>query len=343
MTEMNKKILELVEKNASIYELSEITGLTTKQLFHRLNTLKNQGFNIKRKYYYNGDITYQLVKEDITNDTPTILTSKNDIIFEAMLISDLHLSNEYERIDLFYKIYDFCSKYGINIILNLGDVIDGLREPGPKKINTIEKQIEYMLKVYPYDKNILNFLCLGNHDYDTLQTKGIDLSTVLENKRHDIISLGYGIGKLNIKNDTLIVSHPLIGSSRPHREKLNGLFKNKLILCGHRHTMKCSFHSNNSFVYVPSLSDLKDDLFYSFPSALKMTITFNNGYFNSVVFEHLLVSDKIYKLGETKYYLNHTKDNESDIEKNIEVRNPIIVNNNKIKQKIKNNTRYDVD
>ena len=263
MTEINKQILELINKNISLNELIKLTGLSNKQLYHRLNVLKNQGFNIERKYYYNGDITYQLTNQ-IIDETPAILTTKKDEIFEAVLISDLHITNECERLDLLNKVYEFCAKQGINIIINSGDLIDGARGVGIKKIELIEKQIEYMLKVYPYDKNILNFLCLGNHDYDTLQINAIDLSAIINNKRHDIVSLGYEIGKINIKNDTLIVTHPLSGPCRKHRKKLNDMFKNSLILCGHRHTMKCSFHSNNSFVYIPSLSDLKYDMYYTY-------------------------------------------------------------------------------
>ncbi len=350
MTEMNLQILELINKNISLNELMELTGLSNKQLYHRLNLLKNQGFNIERKYYYNGDITYQLVNK-IIDETPAILTTKDDTIFEALLISDLHISDELERIDLLNKAYEFCNKQGINIIINTGDLIDGLRGIGDKKFQSMEKQIEYLLKVYPYDKNILNFLCLGNHDYDTIENSGIDLSTIIQNKRHDIISLGYEIGKINIKNDTLVVTHPLSGPCRKHRKKLNDMFKNSLILCGHRHTMKCSFHSNNSFVYIPSLSDLKYDMYYTFPSAIKMTLTFENGFFHSGIFEHLLISDKVYKLSETKAYLANEKDTSADLGKNIDERNTTISKNktktltskNSKKQKSSCNSRYDID
>jgi len=114
VTEINKKILDLIEKNASVNEISKITGLTNKQLFYRLSLLKNKGYDFERKYYYSGDIVYRLIRDKLTNDIDnngaTILTSKNDNVFKALLISDLHIVNKNERLDFIYKTYDYCIK-----------------------------------------------------------------------------------------------------------------------------------------------------------------------------------------------------------------------------------------
>ena len=149
MTEINRQILELINQNASLNEMSKITGLTNKQLFYRLSKLKNQGYNLKRKYYYNGDICYELVRGIISDDNVAILTRKKDDVFEAMLISDLHISHPNERLDLFYKLYDFCIKQGINIIINSGDLIDDLVIPNNKKFPSFDEKINYLLKMYP--------------------------------------------------------------------------------------------------------------------------------------------------------------------------------------------------
>lgn len=318
MTETNKQILDLINKNASVNEISKITGLTNKQLFHRLNLLKNQGYDFKRKYYYNGDITYQLVKsirdDNKNNNEATVLTSKKGKEFKALLISDLHIGNVKERVDFLDKSYNYCAKEGINIIINGGDLIDGtLCGSGKKKINNIEKQIEYLLKVYPFDKNILNFVCLGNHDYNSITSTGQDLLKVLNNKRHDIISLGYGTGKLNIKNDCIYIKHNI--ENLPKLSSLN----HSLILSGHSHEMKYVQGANNLVVSIPSLSNIKNGI----PGAIKMTLSFNNGFFNVGIFEHLIYSDNIYKVSESQYLLSVGKDTSIDFKKNIEERTPI--------------------
>jgi len=201
MSETNQKILDMILKNASCNEIASATGLSNKQLFHRLNMLKIKGYNFSRKYYYDGEITYKLNKGFQKEKEISLLTSSKDTKFKAVFLSDLHICNEKERLDVFYNVYDFCIKEGINIIINAGDLIDGLLGVNNKKFNTIEEQIEYALKIHPYDKNILNFICLGNHEYDALENSGQNIESVLLNRRHDIVPLGYGIGTLNIKND----------------------------------------------------------------------------------------------------------------------------------------------
>ena len=62
MTETNQKIIDMILKNASVNEISKVTGLSNKQLFYRLNMLKIKGYNFSRKYYYDGEITYKLQK-----------------------------------------------------------------------------------------------------------------------------------------------------------------------------------------------------------------------------------------------------------------------------------------
>ena len=119
MTNTNQLILDLITKNASVNEITSMTGLSHKQLFHRMNMLKIKGYDFKRKYYYNGDICYEMLKgfNDNNPNEVTILTSKKDTQFKALLISDLHLGNIDDTPELLYEVYNYCSKEGINIIL----------------------------------------------------------------------------------------------------------------------------------------------------------------------------------------------------------------------------------
>ena len=180
MSETNQKIMNMILQNASVNEISKATGLSNKQLFYRLNMLRVKGYNFSRKYYYDGEIVYKLQKGFDNPKEISLLTSPSDKEFKAVFISDLHLSNKHDRVDLLNQIYDFCAKEGIHIIINGGDIIDGfLGFENLKKFKTIEEQINYFLKHYPYDKNILNFTCLGNHDYDVLEKVGQNLETIL--------------------------------------------------------------------------------------------------------------------------------------------------------------------
>ena len=58
MSDINKKILELISKGATVNEICAKTGLSNRQLFYRMNMLEIMGYNFSRKYYNNGEILY---------------------------------------------------------------------------------------------------------------------------------------------------------------------------------------------------------------------------------------------------------------------------------------------
>lgn len=299
MSDVNSKILELVKKNYSANEISSVLGITNKQLFYRLNLIKNKGFNIDRKYYSSGEIEY-FVKNSVLDNCDyrnSIFMPKKDETLKTIVISDLHLSSIFENINLLDTIYNYCAKNNIHIIINTGDVNNSVGYSNNKKIyaNSNLKQIEHMLDVYPYDKNILNYILFGNHDYKMLVDDYIDIGNVLENKRHDLISLGFGTGKIRIKNDDIIIRHPLSMEKSKYK-------KNKIIIEGHHH--KAKFIENRQInsikINVPTLSDLiLNEIPFLKNQALEIIFEFNNGLINSIYVKQLYISDMIYVVNET--------------------------------------------
>ena len=297
----NDIILKLINSNATVNEICNITSLSPRQLFHRLNMLKMKGYDFRKKYYYDGEISYDLinsVQNEPKNET-TIITSPEDNEFRAVLISDLHFGSIYESLYKLDAVYDFCIKNGFNIIFNIGDLIDGNTSSSPifLKIKSISKQINHLLEKYPYDKNIVNFICLGNHDYDALSNEVIDLHKIFDLKRHDLVSLGYGYGFINIKNDKIALRHPINGVSR---EKLCE-FSKGILLSGHSHKYKINVGFDYN-VYVPTISDLKLNGENTLPSFLTLNVEFDKGCFKNANYEqYSFFGDKIYKMSEFKH------------------------------------------
>lgn len=231
MNESTLKLLELLKQEKTANEIAKELKISNKQLFKRLLKLKNIGFDFKRKYYYNGDIVYSLY-----NDVPLqsqnsvdIITSPEEQEFEAIVISDLHIGSTDERLDLLNKIYDYCVKNNIHTIFNAGDIIDGMFGRCDKMHDNIFDQIEYAIEKYPFDKRILNYAVLGNHDFNPLLKNGKDLALVLQNYRHDIIPVGYGTAEINIKNDKIVLRHPLLVSNNEYTNE----YKHVFMLKGH--------------------------------------------------------------------------------------------------------------
>lgn len=286
-----KKLLKLIKNNRTHIEISCRMKISPNELNDLLNGLRRYGVQLQTCYYNNADIMYEertkTSKED--ENTELLLGTKNEITM--MAISDQHYGNAKEALDASNKIYEYCTKNNIHIILNGGDLVDGISEKSMHQ--TIEEQVLYALEKYPYDRSIINFICFGNHDYDAKEDCPNYVEKIIKKNRHDIISLGYGMGALKIKNDNILLSHK-IGNSM----KAIMLNSNSLHLLGHSHRFKLTPLESKLMVHLPTLSFMSTSNSLMEPSALKLHIIFdeNSGTIEQVTIDHLVVSDKIYTI-----------------------------------------------
>ena len=304
MTEKNKQIIEMVEKECSLNEISSEVGLSNKQVHSRIISLNRIGMNFERQFFYNGDVTYKLVKKlkkaEVKNDV-NIYTSHDDIEFRAVVISDLHFGSEKQRLDAIAEIYNYCINNKIHIILNAGDLIDGTYGYTKTDYDDVGKQIEFMFKKHPFDKNILNFILLGNHDFSSLKNLGIDMNDFLNNRRPDLISIGYGRGVINVKNEQIVLKHYV--PNFKHGMNDSG----KLIFLGHNHDAP-KLKSTDAYYYsTGSLSDFSGKGKVP-PTAVDISLTFCNGYFKDAVYKQLYYVDKkLIKFFEIQQYVGAGK------------------------------------
>lgn len=293
MSNQTMQLLQLLKEGKTCNEICSILNLSNKQLFNNLTNLKNKGFLVKRKYYANGVINYQLIKKlsDYHKKSTNIITSHDDTELKVLLISDLHFGNSMERLDLLDKAFEYCVKNGIHIIFCCGDMIDGTFTKEKQTIEDTFMQIEHFIKDYPFDKNILTFGVAGDHDLNALTKSGQDIIEITRNYRHDIVIENYNNAIVNIKNDNILLFHNIIG----------GILKlptAPIILHGHAHKYCVNMQKENSLhIIVPSLSDINS----SFPTAVEMNLNFEKGYINSVYLKQVFFGERNYILSETAY------------------------------------------
>lgn len=317
MSENTKRLLELINQQKTINEISDILGISHKKIFNYLTMIRNKGFDFDRKYYDTGDIMY-VPRKSVVNKTQNgvnVITDKDSTSYTALVISDTHLGSGFEIQGVMDKVYNFCASEGIHNILFTGDILDGTYNKISPKISDPYEQIEYFLKIYPFDKNILTFSVLGDHDYSILRITGQDFSKVLDSYRHDIVHLGYGYGYLNIKDDSIGLRHSIKGVS-------GGSFDDgNLMFLGHTHNFKMSPSSKKNVIYVPSLSNLclYKQGYEGLPSLLLVKLNFNNDVICSAYINQLVVLDKIYFVNETYLSMSSSKkgsfDNTEDFSK----------------------------
>ena len=302
MGEKTKRLIELINEGKTVNQISEELNLSQKQVFNYLTMIKNRGFDFYRKYYSNGDIIYDVkTKYEIINPMSTeILGDYTNSELKVVVISDTHIGSKYERLDLLNEVYEYCISNNINIIFHCGDVIDNsesLKIP-------VEDIVEYLLKKYPYDSQILNFITLGNHDLNPLKDYGQDLRIVLNNYRHDLVTLGYTTSMINVGNDIIALFHPFNGNSYVPNIKTN-----KIIFQGHSHIFNVPIDMNNQsrqIIYVPSLSDINIHS-ASYPSILGVNLMFDNSNLEVATINQLIyIDNKFTSVNEVTCNFNKT-------------------------------------
>lgn len=303
-------LLQLIKEGKNNREICEIFNISFNQLYDELLKLKTKGVKYSRKYYSDGSIKYNKIKKLKKlneNVNKTIITDNQENNMKFLLISDLHFGNEFENLGLIDRAYNYCIKNGINIILCGGDFIDGSFSKSPQKITDLYDQIEYFIKNYPQDKNILTFGVAGDHDFSTLKRASLDIIEICNNRRHDIIIGGYNNAEINIKNDKIHLFHNILGG-RMHSAQA------PIILCGHLHKYMTQQKNNSLYITLPTLSNINQQM----PSALELDVSFSKGYISSAVIKYLYFGTQDFVLSESEFNLLNERNSNNNEIKNVE-------------------------
>lgn len=277
MTNINKKIFSMIVNNYSNDMICESLHITKTELKNRIQSIKNEGFNITKLYNYDGTQQYNFDKKCLESER--IVSIEGELPgkgFRAIAIADTHIGNPKHNIGYINQIYDYSIKKDINIIFHAGDLLEGFIP------NSMEPrdQLEFFIDKYPVDKNILTFLVFGNHEEHFLTKYGINLQTVITKYRDDIIPLGYGECPVKLSNikDHIIMCHN-------HRE----FESNGIRLCGHSHRYRFFADDYNPQITIPTLSDYLHTC--DFPGAVELYIEPCNEKVRYMMIRHIVISE----------------------------------------------------
>lgn len=287
MRELDLRIIELILAKRTVGEILEALQISFEELQFHLRELKERGFNFNPEYYYNGSIIYSIDNRIVpySDNNGNIIVNKNNAnYFEAVIISDVHLGSQFERIDILNKVYDYCVREGIHIILNGGDFIHGVIGNDFRDLQIKQAlQIEQAIKDFPHDDSIINFLVMGNHDYYALSKCKQNLASVLKIRRPDIVSVGFGEGHIRVENSGITLLHPIFSSKGKQ-----AVFKDSIIIKGHTHILDYNNQSGLLYIQPSALVDFDgNDKFY----LLKLKVNCNHGYFRDGVLTQVLIND----------------------------------------------------
>ena len=300
-------LLKLINENKSILEIEKTMNLSKRQLFQRMTMLKQSGYLIDKKYFLNGDIKYYIKNpfELQTCNSLTLETPNNISSIRMLVTSDSHYGNIDENLTCRDLMVDYCVNQNINVILHLGDILEGVI-PGShhkQKYSSTQEQIQNFLTDYPMVDNLITVALLGNHDASFWFDAGIDIKTIIENRRHDIVPVGYEKGEVNINDFRFSLYHQI--NRINFLEIPNSQFA-RINFKGHSHRFKLVNFQNNLGIYVPSSSNLglgKEEksifLGTGIPSVLDIEFKIKGNTINCVIInQYMLVNNQLIKISE---------------------------------------------
>lgn len=300
MSELNLKILKLIRDGKNINEILDILKIGPKKLMVQLKTIISDGYLLNKEVHSDGNIFLQL-KTDFIKERININLDNQEQL-RVIFISDLHLGRKKDRLDYIDYVYNYAIKNNIGIIINLGDMIENIYHLPESQLamNKVEEQVEYVIKNYPFDKNITNIILYGNHDFYSVSHDGLNIGKVIEDNRYDLINLSYKKGTLRLKNDQISLLHDAIDKNKNH----------KIIFYGHSHKMM-----NNIFLYdkvvidVPSLSDANPTNYDYVPlkGFLDVTFDFEEDLIETIFIKYYIIHYGIHQASESKIKINKLK------------------------------------
>ena len=289
MTDINFILLSLIKNNYSNEEICKKLNITNKELKRRIESLKYEGFNICKSYNYDAQNKYILNKKKLNSEEiVTIHSNPNQKDFRALVIADNHIGHVKDNLSYTEIMYDYCKKNDIRIIFHCGDLLNGTKQ---NRIGPLD-QLETLINDFPSDDHILMFFAFGNHEKDFLKHYGINLQSVIERYRDDIVTLGYNESIVHIDNtnDDIALSH-------------ESKFTNQcaLRLAGHSHRYKFVDHDYHPLIVAPTLSDFLHT--NDFPGAIEIYLAAPDDTTRYLLATHLVIngSNKIRQVSRVEH------------------------------------------
>lgn len=302
---METQIFELLKQGYSFEEIQENYHLSNQEMAVFLSNINkdiSKHYN-HIKYYENGKRGYSSKEQNERG----VITYKDSDCYKSIFISDTHFGSNRENVGYIDKVYDYCIQNDIHNIYHVGDLVDGTTGYSGDKALNPKEQINHVIKDYPRDNNIINFILLGNHDLDTIN-EDTTLHDAIIKYRKDMCCLGYGTKNFFIKNDFFVLKHSIL------IDKSDNNYNGKLIIKGHSHYMKMVDDLNNHYIYVPSLSNLQF-VNGTIPGFLSIEYGFYNGYINECLVTHYgLIDNNLVNMNSIKINLKSRR-KDKDIER----------------------------
>ena len=246
---MDERIIKLLKKGISKWELAKKLDLKPSELESLIKELEEKG------YVFSDDKKLRLEKERVIA-RDTYKKKVDGVWYRFGVISDTHYGSLWEDIRAVNYIYQIFKEKKIRDVYHCGDLVDGDKmRPGHEyelRVIGYEGQLEHIVKNYPRVDGITTYFILGDHDYSFIKNIGADIGKGIERYRDDMKYLGIYEADVIVNGVVIRLQHPAGSktayalSYKPQKyiESLTGGEKPNIVLIGHYHKVEYLFYRN---------------------------------------------------------------------------------------------------
>jgi len=258
--EIINKLKYLINKKKDLATICEELKLKDYEVIGLVELMKQDGELVD---YING----QIIKLQKPRENLDCYQIPNGLNFaKILLISDTHLCNKADRLDILRYLYDKAESRQISTILHCGDLTDGMYLNRPQHLYELkcvgfDEHLQYVIEKYPKYSGKTYFIG-GNHMDTYFKNGGSDLGTAISKARDDMVYLGpdtadLQIGKLNVHmhhgggGKAYSVSYKLqrYVETLPHNKKID------IVMQGHFHNAMYMYYMGKHCFQIGALED----------------------------------------------------------------------------------------
>lgn len=258
--EIINKVKFLIKKGIPLEEMVERVGLSKEELIGLAMILKEEGFLVD---YIDGELVK--LKKPIENSGVYSIPN-NTHHLSLLMISDSHLTNKADRIDILNYLYDKAESKGIKYVLHCGDVLDGMYLNRPQHIYELrcvgfDEHLDYVVNKYPHFSG-KTFFIGGNHMDTYFKNGGSDMGKAISREREDLVYLNPDTADLKIGKVGIHMHHGGGGRSYSLSYKLQRYVetlpqdkKIDIVMQGHFHNAMYMYYMGKHCFQVGALED----------------------------------------------------------------------------------------
>lgn len=260
LKEVKSKIKYLIKKGKDFATICSEIGLQDYEVIGLIELLKEDGELVD---YINGEVIR--LKKPLQSDNVYQVPNIEEKL-KLLLISDTHLCNKADRLDILRYLYDEAEERGIKHILHCGDLTDGMYTNRPQQLYELrcygfDEHLNYVVEKYPKFSGKTYFIG-GNHMATYLKNGGSDLGVAIAKQRDDMIYLNPESALMKIGKVGIQMHHGAGGKAYSLSYKLQRYVetlpqdkKIDIVMQGHFHNAMYMYYMNKHCFQVGALED----------------------------------------------------------------------------------------